>query len=190
MAEEPWLAHTTFVETRIVDQKRKQIVGVIKKIARAIDDGLNLNDEGVVLALAREIESDLTKSTMVIRGWKAVSELVGKSRSQLWRDICAGRFPSPFDAYGDNSVAWLRTEVEEWITSRPRRHYGAGSPTQHHNDANSSPALPRRRGHPRKDAKRSTDESADDGITKNRVVIIKNRVVYVGHWDRCARRAA
>jgi predicted DNA-binding transcriptional regulator AlpA len=168
----------------MVDQRREQIAGVIKKIALAITGGLDVENETAVLALAKEIEADLTPPTMVIRGWKAIENLVGKSRSQLWRDICAGHFPSPLDQYGENSVAWLRTEIEDWITSRPRRHYGARSQTLDVRDmaTTRSPALPRRRGQPRKDAKRSTTDDSTDSVTIRNVMVKDNRVVRVHHW--------
>jgi predicted DNA-binding transcriptional regulator AlpA len=61
----------------------------------------------------------------LIRGWAGVCAEVGKGRVQLWRDIRAGRFPAPIEI-GQNAVAWVRSEVEEWKRTRPRRTYGAG----------------------------------------------------------------
>ncbi len=60
----------------------------------------------------------------ILRGYKLVEERTGKSRVQLWRDIKAGRFPSPLEL-GPNSVGWYEDEVDEWLASRPRRTYGA-----------------------------------------------------------------
>jgi predicted DNA-binding transcriptional regulator AlpA len=60
----------------------------------------------------------------LIRGWSGVCREVGKSRVQLWRDVRAGRFPSPIET-GANSVAWFRIEVDAWKASRPRRTYRA-----------------------------------------------------------------
>jgi prophage regulatory protein len=54
--------------------------------------------------------------------WAIVHELTGKSRSQAWRDIRAGRFPSPVQT-GPNSVAWYLHEVEAYVASRPRVSY-------------------------------------------------------------------
>jgi predicted DNA-binding transcriptional regulator AlpA len=60
----------------------------------------------------------------LIPGWAGICAEVHKSRVQLWRDIRAGRFPAPIET-GANSVAWFRSEIEEWKRSRPRRTYGA-----------------------------------------------------------------
>jgi predicted DNA-binding transcriptional regulator AlpA len=62
----------------------------------------------------------------LIRGWAGICEEVRKSRVQLWRDIRAGRFPAPIET-GANSIAWFKSEVDEWKRSRPRRTY---SPAQ------------------------------------------------------------
>jgi prophage regulatory protein len=71
---------------------------------------------------------ELLKSTAVsaeiIRGWRGVSGVTGKSRVQLWRDIRAGRFPAPVEL-GPNSIGWHRAEIDAWITTRPRRTYRA-----------------------------------------------------------------
>jgi prophage regulatory protein len=60
----------------------------------------------------------------LIRGWRGVCAVTGKSRVQLWRDVRSGRFPAPIEL-GVNSLAWLRSEVEDWKASRPRRTYRA-----------------------------------------------------------------
>ena len=59
----------------------------------------------------------------LIRGWAGICAEVRKSRVQLWRDIRAGLFPAPIET-GANSIAWIRSEVEAWKASRPRRTYG------------------------------------------------------------------
>jgi predicted DNA-binding transcriptional regulator AlpA len=70
----------------------------------------------------------------LIRGWRGVSAMTGKSRVQLWRDIRARRFPPPIEI-GPNSIAWYRTEVETWLAERPRRTYqSAGGVRDHHDD--------------------------------------------------------
>ena len=43
----------------------------------------------------------------------------GKSRTTLWRDVRAGRFPAPVKV-GANRIGWLETEVDEWQESLPR----------------------------------------------------------------------
>jgi predicted DNA-binding transcriptional regulator AlpA len=58
----------------------------------------------------------------LIRGWAGICAEVHKSRVQLWRDIRAGHFPAPIET-GPNSIAWIRSEIEAWKASRPRRTY-------------------------------------------------------------------
>jgi predicted DNA-binding transcriptional regulator AlpA len=60
----------------------------------------------------------------LIPGWAGVCAITHKSRVQLWRDIRAGSFPAPVEL-GPNRVAWVRSEIEAWKSSRPRRTYGA-----------------------------------------------------------------
>ena len=43
----------------------------------------------------------------------AVISRTGKSRTTLWRDVRAGRFPAPVKV-GRNRIGWLETEVMEW----------------------------------------------------------------------------
>ena len=123
----------------------------------------------------------------IIRGWKKIEKIVHKSRSQLWRDVRAGRFPAPLDL-GPNSVGWLRADINDWIASRPRRQYGASAATRaepsqikQRTVTISAPALPRRRGGPRKDAKRSTMDDSTDGLVIQSVA--RNiRVVHIHRW--------
>ena len=60
----------------------------------------------------------------IVRGYKRVEDQVGKSRVQIWRDIKAGLFPAPLEL-GPNSVGWYQDEIDGWLKSRTRRHYGA-----------------------------------------------------------------
>lgn len=41
------------------------------------------------------------------------------SRSTIYRWRKAGHFPAPL-SLGENSVAWLESEVDTWIEQRPR----------------------------------------------------------------------
>ncbi|MGF7243386.1 prophage regulatory protein [Pseudomonas oryzihabitans] len=41
----------------------------------------------------------------------------GKSRASIYADIRAGTFPEPV-CIGRNSVAWVETELEAWISAR------------------------------------------------------------------------
>lgn len=66
----------------------------------------------------------------ILRG-PEVQSRTGKSRTQIWRDVRAGRFPAPVEL-GVNSVGWFEDEVESWLDSRPRR---GGQPPAPHNTA-------------------------------------------------------
>jgi len=57
--------------------------------------------------------------------WAWVHDTVKRSRSQIWRDIKAGLFPAPRQT-GRGSVAWVESEILDWVASRPR---AAGSPS-------------------------------------------------------------
>ena len=48
---------------------------------------------------------------------KEVITLTGKSRSSIYADISALKFPKPI-SIGSRSVAWQLTAVEQWIQSR------------------------------------------------------------------------
>ena len=58
--------------------------------------------------------------------WPAVKARTGKSRTQAWRDIKAGTFPSPVEI-GPNAVAWYEDEISAWNASRPRVAYAPAS---------------------------------------------------------------
>jgi prophage regulatory protein len=73
----------------------------------------------------------------LIRGWAGICEEVRRSRVQIWRDVRAGRFPAPIEI-GPNSIAWFRSEIQEWKRSRPRRTYRSSQ-------ADSSIPIPRAR---------------------------------------------
>ena len=47
----------------------------------------------------------------------AVLEIVGFSRSTLYRELRFKRFPEPVQI-SENTVAWLESDVEEWIDSK------------------------------------------------------------------------
>ena len=64
----------------------------------------------------------------IIRGWRGILKEVPKSRTTLWRDVRAGKFPAPIDL-GDNSIGWFRRDIEHWKTSLPRRTYGGKAET-------------------------------------------------------------
>ena len=48
---------------------------------------------------------------------KEVLHITGLSRSTVYRFMSAGGFPMKVEL-GDNSVAWVESEVEEWISEK------------------------------------------------------------------------
>ena len=56
--------------------------------------------------------------------WSQVKDRVPKSRTQVWRDIRAGKFPAAVQL-GSNSVAWFEDEIDEYLESLPRTNYAA-----------------------------------------------------------------
>jgi len=51
--------------------------------------------------------------------WPTVKDKVGKSRTQVWRDVRAGLFPPPVQT-GPNSVAWFEDEIDDHLAKLPR----------------------------------------------------------------------
>ncbi len=51
-----------------------------------------------------------------------ILDMTALSRSSLFRRVNDSTFPAPIRLGGDNSraVGWLQSEIDEWITSRPR----------------------------------------------------------------------
>lgn len=49
---------------------------------------------------------------------KEVVAATARSATSLWRDVKAGTFPAPRQA-GPGRVCWLKSEVTEWMHSRP-----------------------------------------------------------------------
>ncbi len=49
---------------------------------------------------------------------KEVLKVIGKSESSLYRDINAGRFPTPV-RLGQNSVGWREDDVRNWLDALP-----------------------------------------------------------------------
>lgn len=47
----------------------------------------------------------------------SVKRRTGKSRSAIYRDIAAGKFPAPVKI-SERSSAWVRSEVSDWIAAR------------------------------------------------------------------------
>ena len=47
----------------------------------------------------------------------AVTEITGRSRSSILRDVDTGKFPKPI-RLSQSSVGWIESEVFEWIDER------------------------------------------------------------------------
>ncbi len=54
----------------------------------------------------------------------AVMAHTGLSRTTIWRRVRAGTFPPPTEL-GQNSIGWPEPAISSWLSSRPRRTYGA-----------------------------------------------------------------
>ena len=61
--------------------------------------------------------NDKSKHDQVLR-WRQVRDVVGLSRSTLWRMSREGRFPQPVQLSSAASVGWLKSEVEAWVRER------------------------------------------------------------------------
>ena len=46
---------------------------------------------------------------------KEVCELLGFSKSTLWREVARGAFPKPYK-FGKRMTRWSNWEVQEWVT--------------------------------------------------------------------------
>ncbi len=49
--------------------------------------------------------------------WPDVHDLVGLSRSTIWRLAAAGQFPRPIKI-GRRAVGWRTSDVRDWLQSR------------------------------------------------------------------------
>jgi prophage regulatory protein len=49
---------------------------------------------------------------------KDVETRTGLSRSTIYARIAAGTFPSPIDLGGGRAVAWLVSDIDDWIKQR------------------------------------------------------------------------
>jgi prophage regulatory protein len=59
--------------------------------------------------------------TQIIR-FPKVHEITSLSRTTVWRLEHEGRFPRRL-IIGSRGVGWLLNEVQDWMTSRPRREF-------------------------------------------------------------------
>jgi prophage regulatory protein len=53
--------------------------------------------------------------------WPEVKERTGLSRTTVWREVRAQRFPEPV-ALTTHRVGWLEAEVQNWIAARRPKH--------------------------------------------------------------------
>ena len=72
--------------------------------------------------IAAELEAKYSAKNVpsqVANVWKirAVVNFTGRSRSSILRDVSNGLFPKPI-RLGENSIGWLRVEVEKWLADR------------------------------------------------------------------------
>jgi predicted DNA-binding transcriptional regulator AlpA len=73
--------------------------------------------------------NDTTIDDPIVPGWSGASAVSGRSIPSLKRDVKAKRFPPPLEL-GPNRIGWRRSWIEEWLESRPRRHYALLSEAQ------------------------------------------------------------
>ena len=62
-----------------------------------------------------------SKGRVLIR-WPEVYRRCKKSRTQVWRDVRAGKFAAPVQT-GPNSIAWWEDEIDAQNESLPRVDY-------------------------------------------------------------------
>lgn len=53
---------------------------------------------------------------------RALTVLLGISRTTVWRRVKNGEIPAPIRLGGTKSqaIGWRRTEIERWLADRPR----------------------------------------------------------------------
>ena len=72
-----------------------------------------------------DVHVDLRHHENLLR-LKEVCRRTGKSRSDVYRHIAAGRFPAPVKL-GVRASAWVESEINAWIAERiADRHIGRG----------------------------------------------------------------
>jgi hypothetical protein len=145
------------------------LIGIIKRVGHAIAAGLDVNDEEAVAKLATQLEPDLAPRIIPDRRYR-LRELkkFGFTPGSLYK--------SHRDVIRHDEKANITFVLgrDVWKLNDTALTLGA-SPTV------ASVALPRRRGRPRKDAKRSTDDSTDS-LTIRNVAGGDNSVVRIPHW--------
>ena len=88
----------------------------------AIDPGkASQNNIAPAADVAQPPKTGPPNASRILR-WPDVHNLIGRSRTQIWRDIRAGTFPAPIQL-GANAVGWHEHEVVAWMEARPRAAY-------------------------------------------------------------------
>ena len=67
----------------------------------------------------RQQEQSKTATVSAVVGTEWVTWLTALSRTTIWRLERAGKFPQRL-RLSSNRVGWYQSEVEEWISTRPR----------------------------------------------------------------------
>lgn len=63
-------------------------------------------------------------STIQLLSYNQVAEILGVSRSTIIRRVKAGTMPAPIRLDSQRRVAFIASEIEEWLRSRERVTYG------------------------------------------------------------------
>jgi prophage regulatory protein len=58
----------------------------------------------------------LRKALAILR-LRQVKERTGRSRSSIYADVKAGRFPRPINI-GPRAVGWVEDEIDDWLADR------------------------------------------------------------------------
>lgn len=66
--------------------------------------------------------TEIHTAPAVMLRFSDVIERTGLSRTTIWRKVRAGTFPAPVQL-GLNSVGWPESEVDTWVSERPRVTY-------------------------------------------------------------------
>ncbi|MEQ8165136.1 MAG: AlpA family phage regulatory protein [Alphaproteobacteria bacterium] len=51
---------------------------------------------------------------------RRVLAVIGMSRSWLYEEVAAGRFPAPLQL-GQRAIGWRRADIENWLKARVRK---------------------------------------------------------------------
>jgi prophage regulatory protein len=78
------------------------------------------------MTISNSTEATPTPGALILERLPQVKARTGLGRSEIYRRIAAGNFPSPIKL-GERASAWNAAEVDSWIISRiALRDAGAG----------------------------------------------------------------